>query len=538
MSTNKLSALLLGGLLLPATLSAQDTYLNHTLTATDNLIGTARYVGMGGAMGALGADLSVISSNPAGIGLYRRSDVAATVSVQRQVEDRGTGEKLAHFSFDNMGFVYSANMGGDKLRFVNFAVNYQKKANYNHVLSSAMNLHGISQSDQLAWQCNRAGVAEAPDGGFYYPTDLAGAAYNAYIFNNDEYGYYGGPAFANRFKRITSGSLQGFDFNLSFNFQDRYYAGLTFGVDNVDYSSRMAYGEYREWATGDSPDVLPYDYGVYNSQSISGYGFNFKLGFIVRPFEESAFRLGFAIETPTFYDLRSSVSGTVESQFDADGNYTPDWIVTHSGVNNRLDYNVRSPWKVRLSAGHTLGSRVALGLEYEYADYSNTKMSYTDTYADDYYYDYWTTNEKDEAMNAYTEHTLKGVHSVKLGIEGRVTDHILLRAGYNYSSKAFKSDARFSLPLNSYAAAFNSSTDYLNRDKVNMFTAGIGYKGRHFYADLAYKYRMQSADFYAFDDSFLGDMYATDPTADALPLQADRVKLNRHEVFMTLGYKF
>ena len=44
---------------------AQDTYLNHHITSYNDVIGTARYVGMGGAMGALGADLGSISFNPA-----------------------------------------------------------------------------------------------------------------------------------------------------------------------------------------------------------------------------------------------------------------------------------------------------------------------------------------------------------------------------------------------------------------------------------------------------------------------------------------
>jgi len=38
--------------------------------AGDELNGTARFVGMGGAMGALGADISTIGTNPAGIGLF------------------------------------------------------------------------------------------------------------------------------------------------------------------------------------------------------------------------------------------------------------------------------------------------------------------------------------------------------------------------------------------------------------------------------------------------------------------------------------
>ncbi|MEE3384030.1 MAG: hemin receptor, partial [Prevotella sp.] len=49
---------------------AQETYENANI-ATKDLNGTARYVGMGGAMDALGADLSTMSSNPAGIGLFR-----------------------------------------------------------------------------------------------------------------------------------------------------------------------------------------------------------------------------------------------------------------------------------------------------------------------------------------------------------------------------------------------------------------------------------------------------------------------------------
>ncbi|MDE5787125.1 MAG: hemin receptor, partial [Bacteroidaceae bacterium] len=53
-------------LMATAIAKAQDTYMNDRLTATDDIDGTARFVGMGGAMGALGADLSVISSNPAG----------------------------------------------------------------------------------------------------------------------------------------------------------------------------------------------------------------------------------------------------------------------------------------------------------------------------------------------------------------------------------------------------------------------------------------------------------------------------------------
>ena len=55
--------------------AAQETYENAKVI-TEDLNGTARYVGMGGATDALGADISTISTNPAGIGLFRHSKVA------------------------------------------------------------------------------------------------------------------------------------------------------------------------------------------------------------------------------------------------------------------------------------------------------------------------------------------------------------------------------------------------------------------------------------------------------------------------------
>ena len=41
-------------------------------------MGTARYVGMAGAMSAVGGDPSAVMDNVAGLGLYRRSEVMIT----------------------------------------------------------------------------------------------------------------------------------------------------------------------------------------------------------------------------------------------------------------------------------------------------------------------------------------------------------------------------------------------------------------------------------------------------------------------------
>ena len=70
--------LALGALFLAASASAQNIYQNAEISSTSDVIGTSRYVSMGGAMGALGADISAIGNNPAAIGLFRKSDISLT----------------------------------------------------------------------------------------------------------------------------------------------------------------------------------------------------------------------------------------------------------------------------------------------------------------------------------------------------------------------------------------------------------------------------------------------------------------------------
>ncbi|KAA6306277.1 hypothetical protein EZS27_042066, partial [termite gut metagenome] len=55
------------------TLNAQTLYDANRLMES-NLNGTALFVSMGGAMGALGGDISTIGTNPAGIGIYRSNE--------------------------------------------------------------------------------------------------------------------------------------------------------------------------------------------------------------------------------------------------------------------------------------------------------------------------------------------------------------------------------------------------------------------------------------------------------------------------------
>ena len=144
----KLYALALMGTL-ALTAQAQTSY-NAGILMENQLNGTARFVGMGGAMSALGGDLSTMSTNPAGIGLYRSSDVAFTVgwfnpSSESSFNGESHKDNVSKFSFDQIGFVYSSKIGNrTAVRFLNFGFNYRKVNNFN----SKFQMGGLSPNNE------------------------------------------------------------------------------------------------------------------------------------------------------------------------------------------------------------------------------------------------------------------------------------------------------------------------------------------------------------------------------------------------------
>ena len=135
-------------LLVAISANTQTIYDATNLTQRD-LNGTARFVGMGGAMSSLGADLSTMSTNPAGIGMYRSHDVSVSFgfnNTRTNADFAGstTKENRTRASFDQIGFVWSTKIGNKTdLRYLNFGFNYHKRANFNRQFYAKGALNGI-----------------------------------------------------------------------------------------------------------------------------------------------------------------------------------------------------------------------------------------------------------------------------------------------------------------------------------------------------------------------------------------------------------
>jgi hypothetical protein len=511
----------------------QNIYDAAKIAQTD-LTGTARFVGMSGAMSALGGDISTIGTNPAGIGIFRSNDLSASMGFTALgVESNygGAAQKLSNsrVTFDQFGFVLSNKIGNETaLRYVNFGFNYHRANEFRR----GMTMQGTMQADewgrmsqvrQMAEQANDmdAGVNLTAQDVFTdsYAGWLGALGANTYLLefpsnvNGNLYvPYIPSDPLAN-FRLSESGGVDVYDFNVSFNVNDRAYFGLSIGAYDVTYNRYTEYSE--DYTNGEG-------YTLQSWNTTSGAGFDFKLGTIFRPFENSPLRIGLAVHTPTFYNLKLATNARLASDWISadDGRFYTTTVDTYDEVDGNMhtEFRITTPWKFNGSLGYTIGSAVALGAEYEYQDYSTMSFEEPGGYRMEY--------EKNEAKA-----NLRGVHALRVGVEVKPTTTFALRAGYNLNTALFNADAHKFVPSNS----IQTDTDWSNSAARHGFTFGLGYRGNNFYADLAYAMTTQKSDFYPFRNDFYDDNSQYLGSVSPAPT---KVTDTRHRVVFTLGFRF
>ena len=530
-------AVLILAAVLPVT--AQDTYESARLLGSD-LNGTARYVGMGGAMEALGADISTISTNPAGIGLFRHSVASVSFGFVSQPD----GEKFddlgkMNLSFDQAGFVYSSKVS--RRSFVNVGFNYHKSRNFDQLLAAANSLRHASVNGLSYYKSEKENVRK---GGFYWDVNNSGdvigyedasSPNRAQTFSQMDYINFNAlnPDFDEElnlwmgyneadyylFNRAHRGWISDFDFNVSGNQSDRFYWGVTLGIHDVRYKG---YSVYTERLTNINDSNTGYDgvedYVDYmDDRKIEGTGIDIKAGVIFRPIEESAFRVGLSVSTPTWYELTT----TNDTYFNNDSEYgiEDNWASGES-----YDFRYFTPWKFGASIGHTIGNNVALGFSYEIADYSTSvnRILSGQTNSNGYERSY-----SDPDMKYNTKSSLKTVSLLKAGIEYKPDPALAVRLGYNYQSSAYEKNGYRDAMLDSPGVAYSSTTDYVNWGDTHRLTFGLGYRTDGWNFDLAYQYNTTSGDFHP--------MQVYDAGQDTGVM---KVYNKRHQLLLTLGYTF
>lgn len=519
--------------LLPFVAASQNMYNISDLF--DNApSGTARFVSMGGSMGALGGDLSVMGVNPAGTAIYRSSDVNLSgvygiVKNRSEYENSSITSKYDGLDLSNIGFVFAYDLDNSPVKFLNFGLNFRRKANYNNNFEMVGASNSFSQQyviDYLYWQnpfdvmdmniqdmskemyrdfnynwlallAAHARMYDA-DGNFLFAPDKDLPDMYKLIYEPTILGYYS----------ETRGGLDVFDMNISANINDRFYLGATLGYYRLDYSR---YSCYYEATDADRKYVLENDY------RLRGSGWDFKLGAILRPFKYSPFKIAAFLHSPVLYKLTDSYSASIDGPHPID-----DYFATESeecyGDKVYVSYSLRTPWKFGAAMSYTFGNFLAVNAEYEYSDAAST--SFTEG------------NDIDLAQNEEVSYNLKAQHTVRLGAEfslnklmkGAGFDKVSssVRVGYNFISSPFKNDAYKCMDN---AVLVDTSTEFMNKYSKNVFTAGFGMVVKSFYFDLAYMYQTQKSDFYPFYD-----MDFVNPAA--------KVKTTGHTIMAGVGIRF
>lgn len=524
---------------------AQETYENTKLIDND-LNGTARYVGMGGAMEALGADISVINSNPAGIGLFRRS--SGSVSFGLVSQDGASSFKYGNktnASFDQAGFVYSMRDG--RRTFINFGFNYHKSKNFDYILNAASGLNGASQHKlsymkALANENNLDKTSSGWRGKFSYTSQLDNLYYNTLMMTSSD-GFFYNDASRYEFGRAETGYIGEYDFNTSVNVNDRVYLGITIGIHDVHYTGHSLYSE----ALVNLNNQTAGDITVNDERRITGTGYNASFGIIFRPVDASPFRIGLSVTTPTWYDLKTSNYTYLINNTKADGGGKLQGDYPNYTTGESYEFKLFTPWKFGVSLGHTVGNYLALGASYEYADYSRLDTRVNDGYDVDYWGDVYEHSSSDEPMNRHTRETLKAVSTLKIGAEAKVMPNLAVRAGYNYVSPMFKKEGYKDGNIDSYGSNYSSATDYTNWEATNRYTVGVGYTLGKMSFDLAYQYAQTNGKFHPFADSYLDYTYPGQDSngnyvtmTESLDNYANAVKVSnkRNQLLLTLTYRF
>ena len=514
----------------------------YDLSSTSHNYGTARSMAMGNAFTALGADMVSASLNPAGVAMYVGGDVSFTpmitvaksnTSGDAYYEGGADGffdNRNTRFAVPNFGVVVPVSMSTGVLTNVNFAVSYNRIADFNEdrLMASRGNSANnslanyfceLSNADDHNFTFDKNGRLEFGDP-FYWGAVLA---YKNGLTNRDDKGWFidriGEDAVVDQYSVLeTRGAVDEWSFTGGFNLVDKVYLGISIGIQGIDYSRNTYYGEDYLYDGGDSglEDQLIYT-NYMQTTRFYGTGHNFKFGVTARPLHW--LRVGVAYHTPTYYSLDTYYSGEMRTQtshIDPKSgeeqiidDYVQSPIFEEYGVNS---WEFRTPSRLLTGVAVTLGKRAIISADYERSWYQTLRLQKSTIYG------------LDDVYKGHFKEVFKANNTLRLGVECYVLPAVALRAGYIWSDSAIKSG---------YEYAMTSRPSPTTRSFI---TAGLGmHLNKTTYLDFAYQYGITH---YTSIQPFYVTETIDGVTSPYIDSALFDTKTTRQSFVLTLGFRF
>ena len=416
-----------------------------------NLSGTSRFTSMGGAFGALGGDFSSLAVNPAGIAIYRKSEITFTPSIfvgstESTFLGKTNSERKFNFNFGNAGMVFthkfSENDETPGWKSWNFGFGYNRINNF-HNRSFYENTNPTnSLTDYFAE--NAQGVGYDNLDPFYEYL-----AYYTYLINPDSLNNYSAAApngnIIQRRSSETRGSMGETDITFGGNYSNRLFIGGTLGFANIRYVENTTFEEIDRENIIDTLNQFQFDQNL----TTHGFGFNFKFGLIYKAADWV--RLGATVHTPTWYSMSDDYSSRMKAKFD--GGYAD----TKDSPDGTYEYTLTTPFKAIGSLAFIIGKHGLLSGDYEFTDISEARLDAAEaSFAD----------ANDAIRNKYTT-----MSTVRVGAEYRIGNYSL-RGGTAFTSS----------PLNT--RYITGGADF----KKTSYGGGIGIRDNDLFVDIGYMY--------------------------------------------------
>jgi len=442
--------------------------------------GGARTLGIGGANTALGADVGNLSSNPAGLGLFQRSEVSVTPGFGVA----NTSSALQGGSGSNTDSRNSLHIGNVSLIFTNrrpdsdntsdwragsFGVgvtrinDFNQNFNYSGTVGEQQSFFQRLREPRIS---NQEIDKQYRDNAY---VDLDALAYGAYLTNlenNDGVSTVSrnGPI-TQRESTLSSGSQSQYDFAYGASYRDKFYLGGGIGIVSTRYDMTRDFYET-------TADLNAYQRDYLQTR---GTGINARIGAIYRATDRV--RIGASVQTPTWFRLTDTYSSQVTGTFtpprgieDANGNIIETIAGGNAGTGSQqFSYNLTTPFRANGGVAVLLGKYGFLTGDVEYVDYSQPRFrdnaTANGTTAG---YDYSGTNQ-------YISDIYRSTVNLRFGAEARY-DIFRFRLGY----------ARYGDPYR--ANDFDRTQNY--------YTVGLGMRQNSFFLDVAGVYRTAN-DYYS-----------------------------------------
>lgn len=460
--------------------------------------GTARFMALGGATGALGADFTSTIVNPAGLGLYKSSEFTITPSVfSRKTESSYNGgygeDKKSVFYLGNAGMVFASPLKSKRnepgWRYVQFAMGVNRLQDFNNRMFMTGPNHSNSLLDTYVNyaegppQINYQDIERDPYYTYAYDLNLAWWTY-LLDYEGDTINYiYTSPVpngGVQQNKTVeTKGSMNEYVFSFASNYNDRLYLGMTFAIPVIRYRESST---YRETDVADT--IIDFkQFARVDYLETKGSGFNFKFGFIYRATDW--LRFGASVQTPSWFNnMRDYWWASMESYYDNGDNYK------QTSPAGNYNYRLTTPFRASGQLAIIFGQHGLISSSYEYVNYRDARLSA---------YDYNFDAENLNIRNSYND-----AHHIRLGTEWRY-DIFSFRGGFYYAGSPYQHN--------------------INDGARTSYSVGVGIRQNAFFVDLGYVYSRSETDYY---------YYLTD---DVQPNPVSNL-YKTHSILITLGGRF